>query len=248
MKVLAQANPHYSSRQVISQIVKERGLFGFSNTALANLPRRVLKESLRWPMISCTHELLVKQFPKTFTRETIYSKIATGVSVALFDTLIILPLDQLIAYRVKEQERYTAFFQKRFVQEGVSSLYQGVRVNLVRQIVMWTTVMTINHESKRLFDLIDKEQLHPFLRQGVTGVLIGSGFVAWGLPIDFVKTRIQMDPDLQKINASHVFKTLVHRHGFSGFYAGALPTFVHTVFHAALGGYILDKIFEKKAK
>lgn len=246
MKITAQANPKHSSWQVINSIVKEKGVLGFSNTILTNFPRRVLREAVRWPVIGYTHEQLITRFPETFTREGTNAKVVTGVSVAMFDSLVILPLEQLIAYRVKERERYATFFKERFAQDGIASLYRGMSINLIRQGVVWTTLMTINNESKKKFDLLDKDKAHPYLRQGVTSILIAMGLITWGLPVDFVKTRIQMDTDLQKMKLSSVVRILIRQEGFRGFYAGALPVFIHTVFHATLGGYILDKIFTSK--
>lgn len=244
IKVTAQAHPKYSIRQVINTIVKEKGVFlGFSNTILTNFPRRVLREAVRWPVIGYTHEQLITNFPGTFTREGTNAKVVTVLSVAAFDSLIKVPLEQLIAYRVKEKERYATFFKKRFAKDGICSLYQGVGVNLFRQGIVWTTLMVINSESKKKFDLYDKDKAHPYLRQGVTSVLIATGLITWALPVDFVKARIQMDTDLQKMNTSSVVRTLIRKYGFSGFYAGALSVFVHTVFHATLVGYVLDRTF-----
>lgn len=243
VKITAQAQPKDSSWEVTKKIVKEKGIFGLSNTVLTNFPRRLLREVVRWPVIGYTHEKLIKQFPNTFTREGTNSKLVTGLSVALFDSLVILPLEQLMAYRVKEKERYSSFFKKRFIQEGMPSLYRGFGINLIRQGVVWATLMGINNEAKKRFDLFDKDKVHPYLRQGVTSVLIALGLIIWGLPVDFVKARIQMEPNLQKMKLSSVVQTLIRQHGFSAFYAGALPVFIHTVFHATLGGYILDAIF-----
>ncbi|HAB99105.1 MAG TPA: hypothetical protein DCE71_04715 [Parachlamydiales bacterium] len=244
LKFTWQKFPNHTGAQVIGKIVQERGLFGFSDTMLANFPRRIGKEIARWLGIAYTHEQLIGTFPETFTREAVKTKIATGISTAALDCFIILPLEQLMAYRVKEQKGYSAFFQKRFVQDGIPSLYRGLSVNLLRQTLMWSSLMTINCESKRVFDLIDKERLHPFLRQEVASVLFSTAYVTFGLPIDFIKTRIQMDTDLQKIKVSSVVRTLVQRHKFSGFYAGALPVFTQTMIQMTLGGYILDEIFD----
>lgn len=105
--------------------------------------------------------------------------------------------------------------------------------------------MAINNEVKKKFDYFDKDRAHPYIRQGVASICIATGLITWALPIDFVKTRIQMDPDLQKTKIISVVRTLLLRHQLSGFYAGALPVFIHTIFHATLGGYILDKIFSQ---
>lgn len=246
MKVEAQSTPKLSNREVINSIVGNKGLKGFggfTNTVLTNFPRRILRESVRWPVIGFTHEQLITRFPHTFTKEGTNSKVVTGVSVAMFDSLIILPIERLIAYRVKEKKSYSEFFRKIFAQDGIGSLYRGVKVNLIYRGVVWTTLMAVNNEAKRKFDIYDKEKAHPYIRQVFTSVLIAAGLITWGLPMDFVKTRIQMDANLQKMKASSVVQTLFRQHEFFGFYAGALPVFIHTIFHATLGGFILDKIF-----
>jgi len=239
MKIEAQKHPQYSSGQVIDSIIKERGILGFSNTILPNFPRRILREAVRWPVIAYANEQLRKKFPGSFTKEGTADKVATGIALAIFNASIVLPFENLIAYRVKEQKSYASFFKER----GIRSLHRGFAVDLVYQSVLWSTFMSINHESKKAFDLWDKDKAHPYLRQGVTSVLIAVGINITALPINFVKTQIQMHKDLQEMKVSYVVQTLVRRHSFSGFYAGALPVFIHSVFHATLGGYILDKIF-----
>ncbi len=246
LRLTSQKFPSHTTAKVVNTIVKERGLLGFSDTMLANFPRRIGKEVTRWIGLAYTHEQLVKTFPETFTREAIQTKIATAFAAAGLDSFVILPLEQLMAFQISNHKGYKIFFQKTFAREGVPSLYRGLSVNLFRQSLMWSALLTINCESKRAFDLIDKEKLHPFLRQEVASVLFSTAYVAFGLPIDFVKTRIQMDTDLQKVKIPSIVRTLVKRHGFSGFYAGALPVFTQTMIQMTLGGYILDEIFEPK--
>lgn len=69
MKLKVQAMLQASSSEVIKEIIRERGLLGFSDTALANLPRRLLREVVRRLVIGYTHELLIKQFSEIFTKE-----------------------------------------------------------------------------------------------------------------------------------------------------------------------------------
>lgn len=243
MKYTAQKFPQHSAAQIIREIVKEKGLLGFSDAMLTNFPRRITKEVARWTGIAYTHEQLIGTFPETFTREAIKTKVATGIFTAALDCFVLLPFEQLMVHQIKERKGYSLFFKKRFAQEGIPSLYRGLSVNLVRQMLTWSSLMTINCESKRVFDLIDKEKLHPFLRQQVASILFSTSYVAFGLPIDFIKTRIQMDTDLQKIKVQKVVRTLILRYGFSGFYAGALPVFAQTMAQMTFGGYILDEIF-----
>lgn len=193
LKLSAQANPNNSTIQVINRIITNEGFFGFTKTILTNFPRRILREAVRWPVIGFTHEHLVMRYPEIFTRNGIASKIFTGFSVAFFECAIILPIEQLMAYRVKEGEKYSTFFKSRFIKEGASSLYKGVLINLIRQGMLWSTVMGMNYECKRVFDLVDKKKNHPYLRQSFTSIFISLGLISWCLPIDFIKTRIQME-------------------------------------------------------
>ena len=111
MKVAAQAAPKQSTSEIVRSIVKESGISGFANTVMTNFPRRILREAVRWPVIGHTHSKLITKFPETFTKEGTNAKMVTGVSVAVFDSLVILPLEQLIAFRVKEN-KVTAHFLK----------------------------------------------------------------------------------------------------------------------------------------
>lgn len=248
LKLTSQANPTATTAQLVRDIVRKEGLLGFSKTTLTNFPRRVLREAVRWPVIGYTHEEIVNRFPRTFTREGTASKLLTGASIALFETAVILPLEQLMAFRVREGKNYSSFFKTRFSTEGVSSLYRGLSINLIRQSLLWCSVMGINNECKRAFDLFDTEKAHPYLRQGISSIFISIGLITWCLPVDFIKTRIQMDRELQGSKLTFVTKTLLKRHGFKGFYAGALPVFIHTIFHSILSGFILDSLFDAHSK
>lgn len=242
IKTTAQANPHFTLSQVIRSIVQERGLFGFSNTILASLPRRVLREAFRWPMLGYTHDVLVTRYPKVFTREGTSSKVVTGICVALFECIVIHPLDQLIIYRVSQKVAYGEFFRTRFSKSGVTSLYQGVSVNLLRQGLMWTTFMAIYQESNKRLE----GRCHPYVHQGLTSIFIGLGVVSWGLPLDFIKTRIQMDVSLQQKRLTEVVKDLYRQFGFRGFYSAAGPVFLHSILHATISSIGLKAIFSEQ--
>ncbi|MEC7839072.1 MAG: MC/SLC25 family protein [Chlamydiota bacterium] len=243
VKLTCQATPTTPTFQVVKNIFKNEGMLGFSKTILTNFPRRVLKEAVRWPVIGYTHQQITKLFPNTFPAEGTASKLFTGASVALFDSAIILPLEQLMAFKVKERKKYPDFFKNKLSTDRAPSLYRGLKINLIRQSVLWCTLMGINNECKKCFDLLDSEKAHPFLRQGITSIFISLGLISWCLPIDFIKTRIQMDKSLSCSKLTSVTKTLLRQHGFKGFYAGALPVFIHTIFHATIIGYFLDKIY-----
>lgn len=248
IKIASQGAPNLSSWKVCSEIYKSRGFRGFTEGALANFPRRVLKDSVRWPVIQYTHNKLIQSFPSIFTKEGTSSKVCAGLGVALFDSLVMLPFEQLMTYKIKENESYSTFFQKRFSKDGICSLYRGVGVNLAYRCTVWGTLMTINNEVKKKFSVYDKNNEHPRLREVVSSVLVATVLVAGILPMDFVKTRIQMDTDLQKMKVTAVVKTLVRRHGFSGFYAAAPLVWGYNVFYGLLFSRVLDEVLSTGKK
>ncbi len=239
-KTTAQANPLLPIAKTILQITKEKGIFGFTNTLLTNLPRRVLREVVRWPIIGYARTTLSQDFPHYFPKNGLAVDFLACSSGVFFDCAFILPLEQLIAYRVKENERYASFFKNRQIHEIIRNLYCGVGMNLVRQYVFCATYLMLNNETKKEFDVWDKERAHPFLRQGVTSMIIAAGIVAWGLPFDFVKSRVMMDGNLQKMKTTLAIRCLYRQFGFLGFYAGALPTFLHSTFHATTLMYTME--------
>jgi hypothetical protein len=243
-KFLSQINPSLSTRQVIKNHVQSKGLFGFTDAIMVNFPRRALKESVRWPVMAFTHNHLVKKFPKVFTKEDNKSKIITAIFIASFNTLVLLPFEQLMAWRLKTEECYTSYLKKTVTENGLLSLYPAARINLIHQGILWATYMTVNNEAKRKFDLFDKEKAHPYFRQAVASIITAVCLIIFVSPVDFTKTWIQIDKDLQKLKISSVVKTLKGRHGLMGFYAGTPSNFIHTVFHATLSGYILDQILK----
>lgn len=248
VKFSAQANPGLSSKEVAFRIFRQHGLLGFTNTLLTNFPRKVIRESARWTIIHHAHYYLTDKYPCYFVREGVASKIVTGASVALFDSCLLLPFDQLIAYRVKENERYRTFYKNRFKRDGVLSLYRGFRVNLMRQGAAWSSFLAMNYEVKKLFEVIDKNNVHPYLRQAATSLVIATTLTGIVLPIDFVKVRIQMDVDLQKKPLSEVVHTLHQRYNLKGFYSGYLATLVCTIFQATVKGMVADALFKQSSK
>lgn len=242
VKISAQGNPYTRTSKIVSSIYQEKGVLGFTNTGLTNLPRRVLRETARWPVIDYTHRKLIHTYPHLFTQDGVSSKIATAAGVVFFDTAVLLPLEQLMSYRIKEKQPYRTFYKDRFAKDGIFSLYKSYKVNILRQGIVWGSFMPLNHLVKKKFDAIDQAHAHPYLRQGTTSITIATLATIVGLPVDFVKVRIQMDPNLQKMGIIQAIQTLFKECGARGFYAGREPVFLHAVLQATLKGIVADSI------
>lgn len=242
VKGVCQSRPNDTTIKVVKSVYSDAGFKGFYNTCGTNFPRRLIKESFRWPLIHWTHKHLISRYPKYFQVESVNSKIATATVVALFNSVFVLPIERLMNYRIKENKRYRDFF-KVVKEQGVVSFHQGFKVNMIREISVWGSFFVTNHLVKAEFDKIDQDQKHPYLRQFLTSNIVGGVVVGCCLPIDFVKTRIQMDLSLQSMKTSKVVETLYRQYKIKGFYSGGVISYIHTLFHATICGLVVDKIF-----
>jgi hypothetical protein len=243
-KIVSQINPSLSTIQIIKKIFQNKGIAGFTDAILVNFPKRALKESVRWPVMALTNDYLVQQLPNYFTKEGNSAKIISALFVALFNTSVILPFEQLMTWRLKTNAKYSTFFLKTVKNQGLSALYPAARISLVHQGILWSTYLTVNNEVKKKFDIYDEQKAHPYMRQAVTSLLTAAYLIIFASPVDFTKAWIQADKELQNLKIRDVAKILYRRHGFIGFYAGTPTNFVHTVFHATISGYVIDHIFK----
>lgn len=244
-KVSAQAQPLSTSKEVISRIYYQRGVLGFANTFLPNFPRKVIRESARWMIIDFSHRILTDSFPSSFAKNEISIKILTGTSLAFFDSCFLLPFEQLIAYRIKENEPYRTFYQNRIKKEGIGTLYRGFQANLMRQGVAWSIFLPMNYQLKKTLQACDNQNEHPYLRQAAASVIIGTTLAVVGLPTDFVKVRLQMDNDLQNIRFTEAIKRLFQKYRVKGFYSGFAPALICTIFQSTIKGVIADALLNR---
>lgn len=246
IKGSAQANPQLSSWKIIRQIYEKNGLKGFANTASITYPKRLLRETSRVFVIGNSHDYFIHRYPHIFKRNEINIKFVSVVMSTLFKASFIVPLEQLISFKIKEKKPYSEFFRERFAQDGISSLYKGWRVDLINQLAIWTILMGVDHYTKKNFDRYAPEDTHPYLRQGLTSVAVTASIVAPVLPINFIKTRIQMDRELQNKSIATVTKTLFRAFGMRGFYSGVGPVLINTLLYATFYGKIFDNFYTRK--
>ncbi len=216
-KTSAQKSPHLTSLQVITSIYKARGLSGFADGAMPNFPRRVARDTVRWPIVGYTYHVLTSNFPNTFPEKSTTSSIFSGIATASFDALVLGPLENLMAFRIKEGRNYSTFL----TQNRITSLYQGALVNLFYRTTIWSIYMGMNSEIEKKFSVLNKKNLPPYAKEITSVVTVATTLVVVAMPLDFLKTRIQMDTELQNKKITFVVQKLLKDHGFRRFYAGA---------------------------
>lgn len=246
-KLSAQSQPHLSSARVITKIYQETGFAGFTNTMVANFPKRSLRELVRWPFIEKVHHHFTSTYPTTFPHEGLSSKILTGLLLALFDSTMLLPIEQFIVQRIETKQQYRQFALQILRNNEYGILYSGFRINLIRQGVVWSSFLAMNHQFKKQLNQWDPDNKYPYaLKQGVTSLSIAAIVTGSALPIDFTKYRIQAERPLTKVPITSVVKILHQRYGIRGFYAGLLPVFLHSTFQATVKGILADLLMSKK--
>ncbi len=236
-KTSAQKFTHLTSLQVITSIYKTKGLSGFADGAIPNFPRRMARDSIRWPVVGYTYHVLTSNFPNTFPEKSTTSSVFSGIAAASFDALVLGPLENLMAFKIKEGSRYPVFFQRN----RISSLYQGALVNLFYRATVWSIYMGMNREIEKKFAVLPKETLPPHFQEIVSTISIATTLVAVAMPLDFLKTRIQMDPELQNKKITFAIQKLLKDHGFKRFYAGAPIAWSYNIIY----GFVFQKMVQK---
>lgn len=235
-----------STAAIFKAIYRENGIKGFASTASMTYPKRLLRESSRLSVMNLTNNYLARQYPEVFPKDSIALKLMSALVSIKFNILCVVPIEQLIAYRIMEKKRYRDFFRERFSSEGFSSLYKGAKADVINQVAVWGVLMTVDHYTKRLVDRFDPDMDHPYARQGFASLAVSCSLISCVLPINFIKARIQMDRDLQNRSLKDVAQKLYRQFGMRGFYSGLPPVFLHTMLHATFYGVIFDHFFKKE--
>jgi hypothetical protein len=226
--------------------MRNKGWKGFAETSFPNASAQIIKESLRWPVISVIYQTLLNYSPEMFPKGSTNSMVATGLLTAVFNSSFLLPFEFLISHRIKTGQSYPQFFLGEFKKEGIRSLYPGVKIHFIRQCISWTLFMGMNNEFLKLRQVYDADNAHPHLYHLLSSSAIASVGVGIGLPLDFVKTRFQMDASLRHLTIQAATRNLFRQFGITGFYAGGPIVLIHTMFQALIKAKLLDIVVGSK--
>lgn len=244
-----QVMPFQSSHQVVQSIMAEKGFKGFYAGFWAGIGGRLGKNVCRWVGIKAFHDIWDSVFPSSDEKREAKIKIATAGSVAAMETLL-TPITRLFNAAVNEGG-YGALFkdkdnEKKPAMQVIRSLFSGSQAIFGKQMISWSVFISANHYSKHKIVELDPQNKHPILARIGANVFVAASLTLFGMPFDFLKTHIQLNPDLQKMPIHKVMKTLLGKYKIRHLYAGTLFNFIYTNIHALLGGAILDKIMQPK--
>jgi hypothetical protein len=240
-KLEAQKHPTDPAVVSVRNLWQQKGIKGFVEGSLANCTRRFTKELYQMPLTVFLNKFWKQHFPVKYNKDNLGTNLLTGFSVAtIVQTGLTLPLDRVVIEKTTK-EGYLPFFKKlknHGVIKSISILYEGAQVTLMRHSLVWTNFFLANHFSIRLLKKIDPENQSPNLSRLAKVLLTSTGVVSTIYPIEFIRNRVLMNPEVLKEGTVNAIKTIYGRYGLRNMYRGVGIIWIHnniqTLFYQAL--------------
>jgi hypothetical protein len=193
-----------------------------------------------------------KKLPQSIKTEYPSSvKVATGLSIASFEALIINPLERLKVYLMTNQKqgnKITTFFRQH---QGklLPEMSRGLGALYLKQISSWVSFLVADEKVKKWErQNTGTQQLSFFSLMKVSFIVGGINTVA-NMPFDMLKTTLQKQ---NYVVNEGLFKTatrVIREHGIKGMYAGWPVRMSQYMIQSAFTVTVLEKLeFSWKSK
>lgn len=244
-KTCYQSNPNLRSPvAALKDIYQRKGVTGFYSGAVPNGARMALKQAYRWPLMIFMPELYKKIIPE---EKEHMSQLATGLTIANFETFVICPLERLKVWLMTSQTKNESILRFFSNNKGhiTRSLFRGLLPTYAKQMTSWSTFLY----SRSIFKDIAKRyhQSDDLPYTTLLTIAVGTGTVNTLaiLPLDCIKTRMQQK-NIQE-GMLNIAKKIYQKNGLRGFYAGWQFRIIQYFTHAFITVNILEQL-EKKLK
>ena len=225
-------------------IYKQQGILGFYAGVIPNGVRVTLKSAYRWPMMlsfptfyeSILPEFINKNLPST-------RKILTGGTIASLETFIIYPLERLkVSFMTSDtKERSFVSFFNQNKSHLTKELFRGLNALYQRQIVSWISFLVADDKFKAIARrYTEKEELN-FYNLLCVSFCVGAVNTLTTMPMDCVKTQLQMGSILKSGGVFDVMKNTIKKHGITGLYAGWKPQLIKYMINSIFTVTLLEK-------
>lgn len=238
LKARAQGTPNLSVSKTLRQLRTPLDLY---TGGAATFARRITREMIRWPVVSvCDQYIQRLKF-----RHRLYEQLLMGTYIATLDTFLFLPFDRLTLTQINEQG-YLTFYRRFFRTEGVRALYHGCGPAFARNVITWATLIPLHSWATQQARLIDPKRRFPVTTTAAVTAGTAGVMTLITMPVDFICTRMQLDPQLQNKRYYQVTRALFRSHGFKGFFTGTSFTFVSMSLFVMFTGQLLEKITPRR--
>lgn len=252
LKTYRQANVtnNMSNKTLVSKIYSLHGIRGFYTGGKANFLRALLKEAYRNPVRGIIKSFYAESIPKSIQRKfPEIRNVATGVSMASFDTFILCPLERIKVWvmTTEKNKKIVSYFKENNFSMG--NLFKGIKISFVRSAASWISYLVIEEDIRKYVtkENLDKNNVS-ISQQILIGFLAGFVNCVFTLPFDSVKTQIQKCGS-DKQNIVSTFKSILNTSGINGLYAGfffRLPSYIIVALITSNNIQKIDKIWNVK--
>lgn len=258
----AQMNTMHAQNELtlIKKVYKSQGIRGFYAGFIANTLRVALKSFYRFPLI-----LFFPNFYGSVLTEKYHCIVATGLSIASAEALIITPFARLKIFEmtrahdgVHRRGGNWGGYRNFILQRGHGGdnlpreLFRGTSAVLVRQVISWSSFLLVDQWSRafmRAYLNLEEHDAIPTLYLLPTAVVVGIVNTTVTMPFDTVQTLMQKaGAATEKTSVLGVLKHVHSSKGASGLVAGWRPRLVQYAIHAFFTENLLQWLEIKNAR
>ncbi len=243
MKLESQKHPEKTTRQAVINLWLSQGVKGLYTGSIANFARKTMRETYHWPFMLYVNRIWKNLIPEQLNNDNLATNIATGNSMALVHASITLPLERLVIERITKGS-YRAFLQE-MIRTKHFTIYEGFNATWIRHSFVWNLFFVASHMNARAIKTIDPDNSHPYLSYVGRSLLTSCFVVSVGYPVEFLRNRILMEPEVLSNGTINGIKTLFHRYKWTKLYSGAQVMLLHNCIQTFIIQALIDKMNEK---
>jgi hypothetical protein len=250
LKTVRQANISHnkSNRALVSEVYSLYGIKGFYTGGKTNFARAVLKEAYRNPVRGILKGFYSEKIPKSVQiKFPEIRNIATGVSMAFFDTFILCPLERIkvwvMTVNTNKKKPLISYFSQKDVHL-LRDLFKGLKVSFIKSAASWTSYLVFEEDIRKYVTKNNVNKVDISISQQI---LIGflAGFVnsVITMPFDTIKTQIQKcGSNSDKTSIFLTLKSIYKTNGILGLYSGWFFRFPSYIIVALITSHNIQKI------
>ena len=115
----------------------------------------MVKQAYRWPMMIFFPNFFIRLYPNSWTAKFKgLHKISAGIVIASIETFFVCPIERMKVFlmtRINKDVHMMDFFRNQRNYKAIFlSLYNGLRPQLFRQLISWTTFLYFENKFKRI--------------------------------------------------------------------------------------------------
>ncbi len=239
MKLAAQTRTDLSATEAVKRLWQSQGIRGLYAGSRANFLRRTLRETYHWPAMLSLNHLWKGVIPEHWNRDHLITNVATGYSMAFVQASVILPFERLLIEKTSKGG-YLPLLKRAIHSRGI--LYEGFQATWLRHSYVWNLFFVSSHTSQKVVQRWDPAQVHPYLSYVVRSMITSSLVVGLGYPMEFLRNRILMEPEILAKGTLRGVHILFHRYKWKNLYSGAPVMALHNLLQTMILQKLIDKI------